>query len=312
MHTTPATTSPRPLPRRNHGHRTNRSDVGIRHEDPVPQEIHGHRILASLGRGAASRLYAACDPATRQIHTLKHVVRRPGREREDQRYLDQAENEFAIASRLEHPAIRGVRRIVRIRPRLRVAEIVLLLDFIDGTPLDRRDDLERSHVLAHLAAAADAVAHLHERGVAHADLKPGNLILDEDGRIVVIDFGQACQIGTRKARVQGTPGFMPPEQRRCEAVTAASDLFSLGATVLRMLIDGDGDGDASSGLSSGSVAPGRLAALVEDPALAASVVREVGGGRRLAGLVEHLLQADPRRRLGNAATLASALRDLAA
>ncbi len=290
-----------------------RTRVGAR--EPLPREIHGHRVLASLGSGAASRLYAACDPATRQIHTLKHVVRRPGREREDQRYLDQAENEFAIASKLDHPSIRGVRRIVRIRPRLRVAEIVLLLDFVDGTPLDRIGPLDRAVMLRHVAAAADAVAHLHERGFAHADLKPGNLILDERGRIVVIDFGQACPIGTSKPRVQGTPGFMPPEQRRLEAVTAASDLFALGATLLRLLLDGDGAGEASSGSSStgsGGAGGGRLATLVKTPSMAAEAVRELGGGRRLADMVESLLQSDPRRRYADAAGLAIRLRDLAA
>lgn len=288
-------------------------------DEATPAEIHGHRVLAALGRGAASRLYAACDPATRQIHTLKHVIRRPGREREDQRYLDQAENEFAIASKLDHPSIRGVRRIVRIRPRLRVAEIVLLLDFVDGTPLDRIGNLDRAAMLGHLAAAADAVAHLHAAGIAHADLKPGNLILDESGRIVVIDFGQACPIGTRKARIQGTPGFMPPEQRRREAVTGASDMFALGATILRLLLDTDESAEstsasasAGSAASTGSLPRGRLAALVEEPALAATVVRELGGGARLAALVESLLQADPRRRFGDAAALAGALRDLAA
>jgi len=290
--------------------------------EPIPREIHGHRILAALGRGAASRLYAACDPATRQIHTLKHVVRRPGREREDQRHLDQAENEFSIASRLDHPSIRGVRRIVRIRPRLRVSEIVLLLDFVDGTPLDRLGVVRRAEMLGHVASAAEAVAHLHAEGIAHADLKPGNLILDGEGRIVVIDFGQACPIGTRKPRVQGTPGFMPPEQRRREAVTAASDLFSLGATLLRLLLEGEHVGDASNGSRSASTsgstsgsnsgAGGRLAELVVNPTLAANVVREIGGGRRLATLLEGLLQAEPRRRFGDARRLAIALREIAA
>jgi len=282
-------------------------------EEEMPRQIHGHRILAPLGCGAASRLYAACDAATRQIHTLKHVVRRTGREREDQRYLDQAENEFAIASKLDHPSIRGVRRIIRVRPRLRVAEIVLLLDFVDGTPLDRLGPIDRSTLLEHLADAADAVAHLHARGIAHADLKPGNLILDAAGRVVVIDFGQACPIGTRKPRVQGTPGFMPPEQRRRETVTGASDLFALGATLLRLLMDGYGsDGGSGGSASTGSVPQGRLARLVEEPTLAATLVREIGGGTRLAILVESLLQADPRRRFRDAAGLGAALRDLAA
>jgi hypothetical protein len=103
----------------------------------VPASIHGFQVLRRLGRGAASTLYAVYEPATRQVHTLKHVVRRPDRDREDQRFLDQAENEFAIASEFDHPGVRAARRIVRIRPFLKVSEILLLLDFVDGTPLDQ-------------------------------------------------------------------------------------------------------------------------------------------------------------------------------
>lgn len=266
----------------------------------APSALHGFQVLRPLGRGAASSLYAAFDPETREVFTLKHVIRRDGREREDQRFLDQVENEYAIASRLDVPGIRAARRIVRVRPLLRVREVLLLLDFVDGTPLDRLEHTEWRITLGRFADAARALGRLHACGVVHADFKPGNVIVDDSNEIVLIDLGQACSIGQRKARIQGTPGYMAPEQRRLEPLGPATDAFALGASILRTALrDKEGCPGSATGSAVGSQVAATheaFAALTADPVEAAAALARHDAPSGLPELVASLLQAAPTRR----------------
>lgn len=283
-------------------------------DGPVPASIHGFQVLRRLGRGAASTLYAVYEPATRQVHTLKHVVRRPDRDREDQRFLDQAENEFAISSEFDHPGVRAARRIVRIRPFLKVSEILLLLDFVDGTPLDQLPHAGAASTLRRYAAAARSLSHLHAHGVVHADFKPGNVVVTDADEVVVIDFGQACRVGARKPRIQGTPGYMAPEQRRLEPLGPGVDAFALGASILRTFC---GD-EASAGSSAGGSASGgsgsassALADLTGDPAKAIEALRRTDAPVELGACVAAMLTPEVTRRPGNLAGIAQELDSIA-
>ena len=280
----------------------------------VPASIHGFQVLRRLGRGAASTLYAVYEPATRHVHTLKHVVRRPDRDREDQRFLDQAENEFAIASEFDHPGVRAARRIVRIRPLLKVTEILLLLDFIDGTPLDQLPHAGAASTLRRHAAAARSLGYLHARGVVHADFKPGNVVVTDADEVVVIDFGQACRTGARKPRIQGTPGYMAPEQRRLEPLGPGVDAFALGASILRTFCGADASAGSSAGgsASGGSgAASSALADLTGDPAKAVEALGRTDAPAALAECVAAMLTPDATRRPGNLVRIAEELDSIA-
>lgn len=281
----------------------------------VPSAIHGFQVLRRLGRGAASSLYAVYEPATRQVHTLKHVVRRPDRDREDQRFLDQVENEFAIAGEFDHPGVRAARRIIRIRPFLKVTEILLLLDFVDGTPLDRLPHLGASTTLRRFAAAARSLAHLHANGIVHADFKPGNVVVTDAGEVVVIDFGQACRIGTRKPRIQGTPGYMAPEQRRLDPLGPEADAFALGASILRTFCGDEASAGSSAGGSGSGGGPAAISALADltgDPAKAIEALHRTNAPDGLEECIAAMLTPDVARRPGNLSGIAQELDLLAA
>jgi serine/threonine-protein kinase len=72
---------------------------------------------------------------------------------------------------------------------------------------------------------------MHALGFAHCDLKPNNILVNSEGEAKIIDFGQACKLGTVKERIQGTPDFIAPEQVRCQPVTVRTDVFNFGATL---------------------------------------------------------------------------------
>lgn len=197
------------------------------------KEIAGYRVLAKIGEGAASVLYAVQDPRTKQVWALKHVVKHTDK---DQRFLDQVETEYAVGSRLEHPCIRGVHRIIRHRRRFRVVAISLVMELVDGTTLEQRRPRSDRQAVRIFRRVAEGLSHMHGRGYVHADLKPSNILVTDDERVKIIDLGQGCKIGTVKSRIQGTPGYMAPEQAHRQSITPKTDIYNLGATMYWVLV----------------------------------------------------------------------------
>ncbi len=100
--------------------------------EPFP-EIPDFEVLACLGYGARSTIYAVSEKATSQLYALKRVMRNSA---DDDRFLEQAEQEFAISSQFTHPVLRKSYRLIRRRRMLKVAELSLLMDMVDGVSLD--------------------------------------------------------------------------------------------------------------------------------------------------------------------------------
>jgi serine/threonine protein kinase len=113
------------------------------------RQIAGYTILAELGEGAASTIYAVQDPKTKRVWALKHVERRSEK---DDRFIEQAITEHTIASRFDHPVLRRAGRIIKRRERRTVVELFLLLDLVDGVDLEVMGDAEPPFVRAHLPA----------------------------------------------------------------------------------------------------------------------------------------------------------------
>lgn len=190
--------------------------------------IEGYRVLSLVGKGAASIIYLAQDPKTKQIWALKHVEKNDPK---DQRFLDQAEAEYRIASELDHPSIRKIDRLIKKKNGLlSTKELYLVMEFVDGISEDLQQPrtFERAVDIFHQVALA--LAHMHDRGYVHADMKPNNIMV-KDGVAKIIDLGQSCKIGTVKERIQGTPDYIAPEQVHRRAITPKTDIYNLGATM---------------------------------------------------------------------------------
>lgn len=196
-----------------------------------PLEIFGYKVLGRLGEGAASTLYAVQEPKSGQVWALKHVVKHTDKE---QRFLDQVEQEHDIGSKLEHPNLRRIERIYRKRKRFRVVELGLLMELVDAPGLDASRPDSVLKCIRVFEKIAEGLFHMHERGFVHADIKPTNVLIS-DMDVKVIDLGQACAIGTAKKRIQGTPGYIAPEQAHRRRITPQTDIYNLGATMYWVL-----------------------------------------------------------------------------
>ncbi len=196
-------------------------------------QIAGYRILARIGKGAASELYAVQDPKTKQVWALKHVAKNSEK---DQRFLEQTQTEYQVGSKLDHPNVRSVHKFIKQRSGFKVTGAALVMELVDATTLDQRRPQSHAEAVRIFHKVAMGLAHMHAKGFVHADIKPNNIMVTDNDGVKIIDLGQACAIGTVKKRIQGTPGYMAPEQAHRQAITAKTDIYNLGAAMYWVLV----------------------------------------------------------------------------
>ena len=193
------------------------------------QKLLNYDVLECLGEGAKSTIYRVCDPVTKRIFAMKHVIRDI---QKDIRFIEQMETEFEISRQFNHPNLRRSYELkISKKLLLKVAEAFLLMEYVEGTPLDQRPPRSVMENIDTFLQVARGLKALHELGFVHCDMKPNNIIRSDSGEVRIIDFGQSCAIGTIKERIQGTPDFIAPEQVNRRPVTVQTDVYNLGATL---------------------------------------------------------------------------------
>jgi len=194
-------------------------------------QILGYKVMATLGQGAKSTIYAVQDKK-HNVFALKRVIKEGP---EDQRFIDQAILEHQIARKIDHPNIRKSFKLIRQRKVLRTSEILVVMELIDGMTLEQHRPETMKETCEVLQQVADGLAAFHEAGFVHADVKPNNIMVDDKNNVKIIDFGQSCPIGTVKPRIQGTPDYIAPEQVKRRQIVPATDVYNLGATMYWLL-----------------------------------------------------------------------------
>lgn len=194
-------------------------------------QIAGYDVVSSLGSGAASRLYCVRDKHGDE-YCLKRVVKKSPSE---QRFIDQAVTEYEIAKTFNSPMLRSVKKLIRQRNFLRTSEVLVVMELVKGRTLENINFNGPASYCKLMYSAAKGLQVMHNAGFVHADIKPNNIMIDNDGKVKIIDFGQSCANGTVKERIQGTPDYIAPEQVKRRPITPKTDLFNLGATMYWLL-----------------------------------------------------------------------------
>ncbi len=195
-------------------------------------ELPGYRISTQIGAGAASRIYVALEAKSGRMMAIKHVVRNSA---DDDRFIAQAENEFNIAGKLDHPHLRKCHAIYRTKKLLTLREVVVVMEYVDGLNLEKARPNRLNTFLTLFQRVAQGLLAMHEAGFLHTDVKPINIMLARGGVVKIIDFGQSCPMNHRKERIQGTPDYIAPEQVNRLPLDARTDIFNLGATMYWVL-----------------------------------------------------------------------------
>jgi len=198
--------------------------------------ICGHRCLRRLAVGGSSSVFLAESVRTGEQRVLK-IFRQVPDIVEGSTTFDRFLREFDLVAHLRHP---NIARIFDIG--IADDHLYLAMEFFPGGDLRSRmrERLDPQQALGYVRQMAAALGALHEVGVLHRDVKPGNLLLREDGSAAFIDFGLARQLGlesdiTGVGTIFGTPHYMSPEQGHGAPLDERSDLYSLGVVLFEML-----------------------------------------------------------------------------
>ena len=285
------------------GDATPTAALGSEHPPRIPAEVRHalaetHDVLRELGRGGMGTVYLARERALDRDVAIK-VLAGTRDAKSVQRFLQEAR----LSAQLRHPNIVSIHAVGE-------AEAVtwFSMDYVDGETLDalrRRDPLSPERCREVVGFIAQALAHAHGRGVVHRDLKPGNVMLDGSGHVLVMDFGLAKIAGSSglstSGIIVGTPQYMSPEQIEGKPATVRSDIYALGLLHVFLLLGRDPvEGGTLEGVISQHLAgaPARRvqseSVLAAEPHLAGMVARDPES--RFGSLEEVLetLRASPR------------------
>ncbi len=195
------------------------------------RHIGKYQVLEKLGKGANSTIWKVSCPEG-GIYTLKRVVKKT---EEDNRFFEQAQTEYEISGKIDHPYLRKSFELIKKRRWLKTQELFLLMEFVEGRTLKQSHLSEINKIIEVFVEVAGGLNALHNAGYLHADIKPKNILLVPDNGIKIIDFGQACPIGHKKRRIQGTPDYMAPEQVDRGILDQRTDIFNFGASLYWVL-----------------------------------------------------------------------------
>jgi serine/threonine protein kinase len=191
------------------------------------------QVIGALGSGAHSTILHIRRAEDGKNYALKVV---PIDGPDDQKYLVQAQHEFRVAQRLQHPNLIEVYALETVKDWLfRVRKVQVLIEYVNGKTLDTCPRLRLPHLVQIFKCVADGLVHMHRRQVCHGDLKPNNILLSRAGEVKVIDYGLARIRGEANDRVQGTPEYMAPEQTKHSLINERTDIYNLGATMYRLV-----------------------------------------------------------------------------
>jgi tetratricopeptide (TPR) repeat protein len=271
-------------------------------ENPY-QRCGPYRLVRAIGRGGMGSVYLAERDGEACAPVAVKILRYAG---EDGAFHERFLRERQILAALHHP---GIARLVDAGYTGEHATPYLAMDYIDGAPIDvYAAKLDLREKLKLFLDVADAVSYAHQNLVVHRDLKPSNILVDGEGRPRLLDFGIAKILepdcGESQTRDRPlTPEYASPEQARGARQTTATDIYSLGA-VLYKLVTG-----ASPHVFGGSSREEMIAAICGREPTPASRLKP-GIPRDLDCILAKALRKEPSERYASVEAFADDVRAL--
>ncbi len=269
-----------------------------------------YEILGPIGAGGMGEVFRASDPQLGRDVAIKVL---PAEMALDPDRLARFQREARALASLNHAHIVTIFSVEETN-----GMHFLTMELVEGQPLSSvipSNGLPVERIVEIASALAEALAAAHEKGIIHRDLKPANVMITEEGRVKVLDFGLAKDVGGRRSSdvtltslgnteagtVVGTPAYMSPEQISGRPLDHRTDIFSLGV-VLHEMATGRRPFEGSSA--------GELfsAILRDDPSPVTESRPDLPGD--LARIIRRCLEKDPRHRVQTARDVANEFRDL--
>ncbi|HUP29994.1 MAG TPA: serine/threonine-protein kinase [Usitatibacter sp.] len=201
-----------------------------------PEKFGRYRVLKELGRGAMGIVYLAEDEVLARTVAIK-MIALTGSDQERDTHEARFRQEARAAGGLTHPSI------ITIYDVGREGDVAFIaMELVQGRELReliRDGSLAPAEAVEIAAQVAEALAFAHEHGIVHRDIKPGNIMVLDDGRIKIMDFGIARlrepTVKTQTGVLLGSPQYMSPEQISGQSLDGRADIFSLGVVLYEML-----------------------------------------------------------------------------
>ena len=202
-----------------------------------PAQLGKYTISEVLGKGSMGVVYKGFDPHIRRTVALKTIRRELVDDDQAATVLARFRNEAQAAGRLSHSGI------VSVYEWGEAGEVVFLaMEYVPGNSLreyfSRGTRFDGKDTVSVMTQLLDAMHYAHEQGVWHRDIKPANMIIMNNGKLKVADFGIArieTSNLTQTGAIMGTPGYMAPEQYRGPGVDWRADIFAAGVVMYQLL-----------------------------------------------------------------------------
>jgi len=193
-----------------------------------------YEILGVLGAGGMGKVYKVRNVLSDRIEAMKVLLPNLTDQKDlVERFL----REIKVLAGLSHPNIAGLRTALTIDNQL-----IMIMEYVEGTTLGSRVErgpIPCAEALNYIAQVLAALSYAHERQIIHRDIKPSNMMLTPEGVVKLMDFGIARSgpdLGlTITGMTLGSLAYMSPEQVKCEAIDARSDLYSVGVSLYEMV-----------------------------------------------------------------------------
>lgn len=205
----------------------------------LQEHIGKYPVVRQIGSGATSKVYLARDPFKDRDVAIKVFLFDEQVDRQTERMMHKAFlAEASLAGKLNHP------HIVEIYDAVAESDhSYLVMEYVPGTTLEAHASvaslLPLGKVVEIVFKCIRALEYAHEHGVIHRDIKPGNLMLSQQGETKVADFGASFQQRHGQESTQitgvGSPAYMSPEQIRLEDLSQQTDIYSLGVVMYRLI-----------------------------------------------------------------------------